>query len=700
MGESPDGGVPADAGLGPPDVGPPHPGPVCGLALAINEGGYVLQSCDPAWTFAGTFAVPVSNLGLSSGRDALGEYLETGFDFTAGSAHHGTIRIYSNAPIALFSLEYVTGGPGGDAFPVLSTLPGGLHGLGYWGTFSQYSFTRPPDGDSPRIFFDDSANTFILSEASHFMHASITTTASGALAVGLDPAIPTIPAGYVQTALLVVEPGINKAFETWGHALLALSGKTPVSNSSSIVLSSLGYWTDNGQNYYYAFDPARGYEGTLDAVANDFQSSGIPMGYVQLDSWWYPKGAHAQWNDLADGMYTFGADPAIFPDGLDGFHAKLGLPLVTHARWVDPASPYHGQYQMSDATIIDPAYWTNRMHYLRTSGVVMYEQDWLDQRALPALSNLTDAEAFLGNMAAAAQAEGLSIMYCMPLPGHLLQSTLYPNVVTSRVSPDRFDSTKWSTYLYDSRLASALGIWPWSDAFFSTERDNLILSTLSAGPVGVGDAPQAASAANLLSAARPDSVLVRPDTSIVPIDSSFVNEAAGTGQPMIAAASTVDGNVLRAAYVFTYKTGTGTTATFAPKVLGFSGPVVIYDVFASTAVRQDASSAYSHDVSSGPAYLIIVPVGTSGIGFLGDLGKYVSLGRQRISSVSDDGAVHVGVAFAAAETAVTLRGHAPSIPNVAASLGSAEAPSFDPSTGLFQVAVHPANGAAEITIAP
>ncbi|HEX3757075.1 MAG TPA: hypothetical protein VHW23_00145, partial [Kofleriaceae bacterium] len=330
----------------------------------------------------------------------------------------------------------------------------------------------------------------------------------------------------------------------------------------------------------------------------------------------------------------------------------------------------------------------------------MYEQDWLDQNALPLLNNLTDAEAFLGNMAAAAQAEGLPIMYCMALPGHLLQSTAYPNVVTTRVSPDRFDSTRWSPYLYDSRLASAVGLWPWSDAFFSPERDNLILSTLSAGPVGVGDALQTASAANLLSAARPDSVLVRPDTSIVPIDSSFVDEAAGTGRPMIAAASTVDGNVLRAGYVFTYQTGTATTATFAPSVLGFSGPVIIYDVFASTELRQDASTAYSHDVGSGPAYLIIVPVGRSGIGFLGDLGKYVSLGRQRISSVTDDGAVHVGVAFAAAETAVTLSGHAPSIPSVAASVGSTEPPSFDPSTGLFQVVVHPANGAAEIDIAP
>ena len=38
------------------------------------------------------------------------------------------------------------------------------------------------------------------------------------------------------------------------------------------------------------------------------------------------------------------------------------------------------------------------------------------------------------------------------------------------------------------RLASALGEWPWTDVFMSSETSNLLLSTLSASMVGVGDA--------------------------------------------------------------------------------------------------------------------------------------------------------------------------------------------------------------------
>jgi hypothetical protein len=216
--------------------------------------------------------------------------------------------------------------------------------------------------------------------------------------------------------------------------------------------------------------------------------------------------------------------------------------------------------------------------------------------------------------------------------------------------------------------------------------------------VGVGDALHTQSVANLASAARPDSILVRPDTPIVPLDGAMIDEANGTGRPMIAAATTVDGSRVRAAYVFAYQTGSAPTASFAPSALGLSGPVVIHDVFAGTAVRQDASAVYTHNVSGGTAFLVVVPVGPSGIAVVGDLGKYVSLGRARISSLVDDGKVHVGVAFAANETAVTLTGYAAATPKITATSGTADAPSFDAATGRFQVVVHPIAGSAALDI--
>ena len=39
--------------------------------------------------------------------------------------------------------------------------------------------------------------------------------------------------------------------------------------------------------------------------------------------------------------------PALFPRGLRAFQRRLGLPLITHARWIDAHSPYRRRYAMS-----------------------------------------------------------------------------------------------------------------------------------------------------------------------------------------------------------------------------------------------------------------------------------------------------------------------------------------------------------------
>src|SRR5262249_61837380 len=61
------------------------------------------------------------------------------------------------------------------------------------------------------------------------------------------------------------------------------------------------------------------------------------------------------------------------------------------------------------------------------------------------------------------------------------------------------------------RLASALGEWPWTDVFTSSETSNLLLSTLSASIVGVGDALGQFDRTNLLRVVRADGVIVKPE---------------------------------------------------------------------------------------------------------------------------------------------------------------------------------------------
>jgi hypothetical protein len=189
--------------------------------------------------------------------------------------------------------------------------------------------------------------------------------------------IQTLPAGFSHGTLIVFGRGMNRTFTVWGNALLALGGKRRPANDANVLLAKFGYWTDRGAYYYYKFDPQLGYVGTLLALRDEFKKLGVPPGYMQLDSWWYPKGENDRWDSagstLPYGEDTYRAAKELFPNGLSAFHQSLGLPLATHARWISTTSPYRQRYKMSGNVIIDPAFWKSTAEYLADAGVVTYE---------------------------------------------------------------------------------------------------------------------------------------------------------------------------------------------------------------------------------------------------------------------------------------------------------------------------------------
>jgi hypothetical protein len=686
----------ADAGVG-DDAGSGAP-----TQVAVDPNGdWRVSFAHPTWTFGGSLGTAVTGIVKTTGSDAIGAFEETTFDYADPMHKRGAIRVYVAVPVALFTQTYVDAAAVGTVFPTMSVYPQLPHHLSYGDhQFAPHTFTNLV-ADSPWLFFDDQSAAFLLSGASQFMNTSTTRAMNGAIASGIDPKVGMVPAGFAHSTILVAEPSINRAYDTWGQALTALSGKKRPANDATVELTYLGYWTDHFATYWYKFDQTKGYAGTLLAVRDALKQQGIPIGYMQLDSWWYPKGKNDIWSDYGGGEYTYDADKTLFPMGLGAFQRTLGLPLITHARWIDPMSPYRMQFAMSNNVTTDPAFWKQVATYLKSNGVITYEQDWLNQNALPRMDNLVDGDAFMDHMAAAMKNAGLSMQYCMPLPRHYLQSTRYDNLITSRVSDDGFVPARYPHFFYASRLASALGEWPWSDVFMSTQEGNLILSTLSAGMVGFGDPIGAASAANLLKAVRADGVIVKPDVPIVPLDATFVRDAQATGDPMVASTYSDHGGGLRGSYIFAYAAGTKTTASFSPVELGYTGPVWVYNVLAPAGHLVAADARFSEDVVNGISFYVAVPVGKSGIGFLGDVGKYASLGKKRIASWSDDGVVHVGVTFAAGETKVTLHGYSPSLPKVTG--GAAGPVKWDAATQHFTFDITP-NGpyesSAQINIAP
>jgi len=676
------------------------------LALTVTpNGSFSITSTSPAWTFAGSVGAPIGQISENTGSDSIGFYRKTSFAYTLnGIPASSSIRVYAMRPVALFSTTLLAATPNTPLFPRISSYPQGLYQFGFKFTYL-YQFGGNAQGpDSPWAWFDASGNTFIISPASHFPLAWTTEDQSNAILAGIRPDISTLPAGFTQDTMLVVSSGINHTWDLWGRALTDLAGKTRPSPDSDISLSTLSYWTDSVSHYYYNFVPALGYEGTLAAIQQNLANDGLPIGSMQLDSWWYPKGNPPAWNNNGDGLnygqYLLRPDPTILPDGLSGVRNLIGgIPLLVHSRWIDPSSPIRQQYQMSGNVPIDPQYWSDLAAYLAANGVMTYEQDWLAGYAQSNI-NVSDPETYLDEMANSMAAAGITVQYCGHAVGQIMQGSRYNNLTTARVSPDGFNSTHWDPFLYNSRLVSALGIFPFADNVYSSDVMSLALETNSAGMVGIGDAIGSEVPSNLAQVVRPDGIIVKPDTSMVPLDSTYIADAQSAHPPMVAFSSTAR-ETLTAAYVFAYSRnpdGSAAAIQFKPADLGIEGSVYVFNYFAKTGAIASDDSPFTDSVPPTGAYYIVAPIGRSGIALFGDSKKFAALGRQRFPSIEDSGALAVSIQFAAGEPSVTIQGYSPKAPAATFQTGSITARTYDPGSEIFTLTVSPSANQSTVVL--
>lgn len=681
------------------------------VSAQVNEsnGSYEIVWAKCQWRLAGHLPAPLKNVAIIRGHDAIGGYQELGFDWLEGQAPMtGWLRVYDKQSVVLFSDTCTVAAATPPApFPNFTKIPTQLHIFSH----SLKEFAVPQfsanEISTPWLLFDDQANAFLISPATNFFIASMQGDGKGRIASGFNPNLRELAAGFTHQTLLSFGAGINRTWDDWGKAMQALQGAKRPPYDADAILKYLGYWTDNGATYYYNYDEARGYAGTLQALVEHYRAARIPIRYLQLDSWWYSKSTtgadgskgkakkveklpEGEWNRYG-GTLEYKAHPDLFPAGLAAFQKSINLPLITHGRWIDTASPYHDRYQISGVAAIDPKWWNDTVDYLKSSEVTTYEQDWCDRifSCSPEFSSRPGVgEAFLDNMARACKERGITMQYCMAYACYFMQGSRYENLTTIRTCTDRFSPIRWNDFLYVSRLASALGIWPWADVYLSSERDNVLLSTLSAGAVGIADRMGAETKTNLLRAVREDGVIVKPDAAIVPLDRCYIADALRMESPLIASTFTKSDGV-KTAYVFAFNRPKSPAGEihFSPMELGFTGPVYIHDGFTGKAQRLDASATFSAPLSKGgTAFYIVAPVGRSGIAFLGDRDKYVATGKQRIAAIHEDtGRLAATVIFAEPEATVTLHGYSAIAPQITAQNGKLGPVSYDSTRQYFTV---------------
>ena len=173
--------------------------PETGIGLSVGEdGSFGITTRIPGWTFSGTVGSPLADLTSRLGRDRAGKYREVEFKYerSDGAARLGAIRVYDHRPAVVFKLTFLTAGRTSEGFPSISSYPQNLHHLAYTSVFGGYSFERFGT-DGPWVLFDDHANTFILSPASHYMNASLSLGPQNEMRSAIIADDHAIPAGFV-----------------------------------------------------------------------------------------------------------------------------------------------------------------------------------------------------------------------------------------------------------------------------------------------------------------------------------------------------------------------------------------------------------------------------------------------------------------------------------------------------------------------
>ncbi|HTO53274.1 MAG TPA: hypothetical protein VMR50_07795, partial [Myxococcota bacterium] len=324
-----------------------------------------------------------------------------------------------------------------------------------------------------------------------------------------------VPSGFASELALWGAPGPRRALETHGRALLARHQTVRQSRYADAALGKLSYWTDNGGAYWYRSEPGLSVTETLEQTLAGLRAQQVPVEAVELDSWFYPHQVLRELNPGATdvpptGMMCWEARPDMLPDGVRALRKRLGdPPLILHSRHFSSHSPYFE----SEPAWVDgdqahpqsPALLERLVAQAASWGAIQFEQDWLSESFLGVRGLRAEpgrARAWQEGLDRAAEAHGLSLLWCMATPADFFQTVTLRRVHTIRTSGDyRYiigNQALWAWFLYGNALARALGLWPYKDVFLS-RRDGsgldgdplaeieALLSALSAGPVGIGD---------------------------------------------------------------------------------------------------------------------------------------------------------------------------------------------------------------------
>lgn len=412
---------------------------------------------------------------------------------------------------------------------------------------------------SPVVFYDNELNIFIVSPLDGFLNALISKDKTDQIHCGIQGEVVEIPEGYSQKFVIYFGKGINSSMMELGDLLYKYHRKPRPDKYRNICLQKVGFWTDNGAHYYY--NPKRGkcYDETLLEVNEHFKQNDIPIGYYNLDSWWYVKKKPHKailtvfrpiFRLTGGGLYgntlRWEADPEVMKTDLKTFYQQIKVPFTAHNRRWDARSEYLKDYNFvtyeNHAVPVEKDFWDHIMKFAKESGIEAYEQDWMktQMNSIPQLRlEIGLAEKWLESMALAAADHEVDVFYCMSTPAMFLYSIKHENISFGRCSNDY--NARWPKNYkvpfttQTNILFNTVGMWPHDDCFRSSKAGivyhekypvlKALIQILTAGIVAPSDRMDNVDRDVLMHTCRNDGFLLKPDRAITANDLMFTKHA-------------------------------------------------------------------------------------------------------------------------------------------------------------------------------
>jgi hypothetical protein len=496
--------------------------------------------------------------------------------------------------------------------------------------------------------------------------------AGSGLRAGWHGDIDEVESGFATELAVIAGDGARECFAIWARLLRAASNVAAPARDADTLGTRLSYWTDNGSAYWYRTEPGLDSASTVVAAVDDLEARGLPIGAVQLDSWWYPHEVLRpfdtdEWVVPPSGMTQWEPRPDVLPDGMRALCERLDRrPLVAHCRHVSSQSPYLDEFAMwVDGDRAHPQHadlYERLLDQAVAWGVEVFEHDWLIECFLGVrdLRAPGRAAAWQEGIDAGLDARNLHAQWCMASPADFAQATRLRHVTSIRTSGDHGylvgPEVLWAWFLHTNVMARALGLWPYKDVFHSTADSatrevEALLSALSAGPVGIGDRIGEADVDLVRRTCRADGVLVRPDVPIAATDAAAFTAPVWAGGLLVGAAHT-EHAAGRWGYVLACNVGMEqqpVRGSISLADLGEDRPasdaVVAFDW--RTGGVEVGPADLTFEVALDPTgwdYRVVAPVLPGGIAVVGDPALYATAGDARIADVVvDDRGVTVTV---------------------------------------------------------